>query len=96
VGVDDNGLTPGIEKGSKLDTARLAISNNINGSKLTPKPTFTFHAFDVPSNPDKCILIVHVHKADTRPCMLDGRIYVRSGPSTQFATPVDVRRMILE
>lgn len=94
-GVTDDCVITGLSKGKELDGIRLGISNILNNGKHLPQPGFTFHTFDVPTDPNLCIFIMRIHSSEIKPCIFDGRVYVRSGPSTQVATPEQIRQLVL-
>lgn len=94
-GVTDDCAITGLPKGKELDGIKLGISNLLGSSKHSPTPRYSLRVFDAPADPDLCILIMRVHGVERRPCTFDGRVYVRSGPSTQLATPEQIRRLVL-
>lgn len=94
IGVSDDGLIPGLPKGKVLDNTKLGISNILDSGKFLPKPILEMKIFDAPNDPSRSVLTVKVKAVHLTPCMLDGRIYVRSGPSTRLATPQDVRKIL--
>jgi len=95
IGVADDGSIPGLAKGKEVDGVKQHITTVISDAKFLLKPKFTFHVFDAPNNPSRSILVVRVEESELKPCMLDGKVYVRLGPTTRQATPEDVRRIIL-
>jgi hypothetical protein len=94
-GIADNGAIVGLPKGKELDGIKLGIRNVISNGKHLPVPRFSFHVFDAPDDANLCIFIMRVQGSESKPCTFDGRIYIRSGPSTQIATPDEIRRLVL-
>ena len=92
-GISDKGAVKGLPR-VEMDAIQLAITSAIRGSCM-PIPPFDLHTFDIPGKPSRMILVVHVHELKNKPCMTRDRVYVRSGPSAQPATPEEIRRMIL-
>jgi hypothetical protein len=92
-GISDKGAVKGLPQ-SDMDAIQLAITSAIRGN-CKPIPLFDLHSFDIPGKPGRKILVVHVHELRTKPCMTRDRVYIRSGPSAQPATPEEIRRMIL-
>jgi len=92
-GIANDGATPGIPS-IDVDQIQLRATSTIR-ARCNPPPTFHFHPFPVPGAPDHSILVVRVLELQTKPCTVDGRVYIRSGPSVQPATPEEIRVLVL-
>jgi hypothetical protein len=94
-GINDDCAITGLPKGKELDGIKLGASNILGSGKHLPAPRYSFHVFDAPAASNLCILIMRVYGVETKPSTFNGRVYVRSGPSTQVATPEQIRRLVL-
>jgi predicted HTH transcriptional regulator len=92
-GVTDNGTTLGIPKRT-LDEVKQRITNIVR-SNCDPIPEFFHEAFDVPHDPNSAVLVTHVNELPRKPCTVQGRVYIRSGPSVQPADSEEIRKMVL-
>jgi hypothetical protein len=95
LGVDKNGKPVGLEKGKTLDEIRLQITNIIHAN-CRPVPNFEFFQFDNPENSTTAIIIIRIDKMERKPCMVQDKVYVRSGPSVRTADSEEIRRLVLE
>jgi hypothetical protein len=95
LGVDKNGKPVGLPKGKALDDIQLQITNVIHAN-CRPTPRFEFFVFDNPQNETSAIVVVKVHSLERKPCMVDNRVHIRSGPSVRLADSEEIRRLVLE
>lgn len=95
VGIDKNGKPIGLAKGKNLDDIQLQITNVIYDS-CRPKPRFEFLVFDNPENTITSIIVAKIYALERKPCMVQGKVYVRSGPSVRSADSEEIRRLVLE
>jgi hypothetical protein len=93
LGIDDDGNAIGVNK-VELDGLQLKVTNIIRDC-CSPVPRFEFQCYDIPSSPVKAILIIHVQELESKPCMTQDKVYIRSGPSVRTATSDEIRRLIL-
>ena len=94
LGIDNQGNVKGIPRAS-LDDAQQWCGNIIL-TTCTPKPDFEFQVFDVPEDPEKCVLILRISEVDRKPCMAYERVYTRVGsPDARPAGPDEIRRLVL-
>ena len=94
LGIDNGGRLVGLPRGEGLDDIRLRMTNVICDC-CSPKPMFEFFTFDNPEDATTAILIMRVHEAERKPCMVQHRVYVRSGPSVRPADADEIRRLVL-
>jgi hypothetical protein len=95
MGIAKNGDIIGVSK-SDLDQLQVRITNLIRDN-LSPMPNVEFHIFDVPVNRNQSILAVRIPELDavSKPCTVDGRVYVRIGSSVRRANSSEIRRLVL-
>ena len=80
IGVDKHGVGVGVVTD---DSALLSIVNFRNEGKILPPPTMTVEASSFEGQP---VIVVRVQAATALPVTVDGKIWVRVGPSTRVAT----------
>ncbi len=95
LGIDKNGKSIGLAKGKALDDVQLQITNVIHGS-CHPIPKFEFFIFDNPENTTTSIIVIKINAIERKPCMVQDKIFVRSGTSVRVADSEEVRRLVLE
>jgi len=95
LGLDKNGKPVGLTKGTTLDDIQLQITNVIHGN-CRPIPRFEFLVFDNPENTKTAIIIAKIYAIERKPCVVQDKIYVRSGPSVRPADSEEIRRLVLE
>lgn len=93
-GVDDDGVPIGLPPDTSLDDLQLKITNTVNDS-CNPVPRLDMRVFSSPTNPLARILIVRIYEIERKPCMVGGKVYVRSGPSARPADSEEIRRLVL-
>jgi len=93
LGVNNAGRIEGIDRG-ELDDIQLRIGNIAKDSCL-PRPRLDYHVFDVPSDQDRCVLVVRIHEVERKPCMTSDRVYTRAGSSARPADSDEIRRLVL-
>ncbi len=93
LGITDSGHVKGVEK-SNLDDVQLKVTNIIRDTCL-PVPQFAFHPFDAANDSGKAILVIRIEELQSKPCMTQDKVYIRTGPSVRAATSGEIRRLIL-
>ena len=93
LGVDNAGRIKGICR-DELDETQLRIVNIANNN-CSPRPELDFRVFDVPDDQNRCILVIRVLEIERKPCMTEGRVYIRVGSSARPAGSDEIRRLIL-
>ena len=93
-GVDKNGNAIGIQNNSVVDELQLQITNILRDSCM-PIPRFDFNLFENPNDEDSFILVVKIHEMKRKPCMTNGKVYIRSGPSVRSADPEEIRSLVI-
>lgn len=92
-GIDDSGNIKGLLR-SELDEVKLRITNTISRNCL-PCPMLNLVDFDDPSDPNKCVLAVHIQEMEHKPCMADEKVYIRVGSESRPAKSEEIRRLLL-
>jgi hypothetical protein len=93
IGVNNAGDVVGIPQ-IHLDTIRERISN-INRDSCKPIPTLDFQVFELGNIVDRCVLTVYVSSLSRKPCMFDGRVFIRDGTSAVQANSDQIRNLVL-
>ena len=93
LGVDDEGTPVGILR-CDLDAIQQRITNIIRDS-CSPRPECCFEVIEMPRDPTKCILIVHIAELERKPCLVEHRAYVRRGTESVAADSEEIRRLIV-
>ncbi len=86
IGIDNTGNNVGVPR-ADLDGIQLSIINSVK-STCAPRPEVDFKIFDVPEHRDRCVLTVQISELMRKPCMVDGRAYIRTGASARPAGPM--------
>ena len=92
-GISDDGEVIGMNP-DDLDNIKLRITTSAR-NLCDPIPTFEFFSFGIAEDPERVILVCQVEELTRKPCLVHGRVYVRSGPSAQPADSEEIRRMVL-
>lgn len=92
-GISDDAEVVGMNP-DDLDLIKLRITTSVR-NLCDPIPTFAFFSFNIAEAPDRVILVCQVEELTRKPCLLHGRVYIRSGPSAQAADSEEIRRMVL-
>lgn len=93
VGITDDGEALGVQR-EELDNLQLAIGSIVS-SRCSPVPSIAFRSFPLISDPNRCILVVHVSEITDKPCMSDERVFIRYGTSARPAKAEEIRRLII-
>lgn len=93
IGVNNDGDSVGILR-SDVDTLQGRILQ-VSRNTISPNPEINFEIFDLPSDNERCILVVNILEFPSKPCMFQDRVYIRSGPETRAAKPHEIRKIIL-
>ena len=91
-GISDDGEVVGMNP-DDLDLIKLRITTSVR-NLCDPIPTFEFFSFNIAEDPDRVILVCQVKELTRKPCLVHGRVYIRSGPSAQAADSEEIRRMV--
>lgn len=92
-GISDDGEVVGMNP-DDLDLIKLRITTSVR-NLCDPIPAFEFYSFSIAEDPDRVILVCQVEELTRKPCLVHGRVYIRSGPSAQPADSEEIRRMVL-
>jgi hypothetical protein len=92
-GISDEGDVVGMNP-EDLDLIKLRITTSVR-TLCDPIPAFDFFSVSIAEDPDRVILVCQVEELKRKPCLVHGRIYIRSGPSAQTADSEEIRRMVL-
>jgi hypothetical protein len=93
VGIDDTGYPRGIPIG-EIDDKQLRVQQVANDN-CEPSPILECIPFEVPDKPDKRIIVIRVDENERKPCVVDGRVYIRAGTSARPANSDEIRRLAL-
>jgi len=93
LGISDDGEVVGMNP-DDLDLIKLRITTSVRNLS-DPIPTFSFSSFSIAEDPDRVILVCQVNELTRKPCLVHGRVYIRSGPSAQAADSEEIRHMVL-
>lgn len=92
-GISDEAEVVGMNP-DDLDLVKLRITTSVR-NLCDPIPTFAFYSFSIAEDPDRVILVCQVEELRRKPCLVHGRVYIRSGPSAQAADSEEIRRMVM-
>jgi len=93
-GIDNAGSLVGVPRGETLDNVRSQVEGLIK--QCAPRPLWEARVFDVPDKTDHCILTFWINEVARKPCMSDGRVYIRAGTSAEAAGPDQIRRLVIQ
>ncbi len=93
IGVNNDGDKVGIPIAEK-DKMQLRIGN-IAKDSCKPGVVVSFHSFKIDNDQTKSLLAVRINEVDRKPCMFQGRIYIRDNATAVPGNPDQVRRLLL-
>lgn len=93
VGIDDDGAMHGFSRNELDETQRRVIE--IGTQSCKPSPKIECIPFDVPSNRENCMLVVHVSELEQKPCMTNDKVFIRVGTMARAANSGEIRRLLL-
>lgn len=93
VGVDDKGVPRGISR-DEIDGMQLRIYQVVTDN-CKPPPIVECIPFEAPDRPEKKIVVVRIAEIERKPCMYDGKVYIRAGASARPANSDEIRRIVL-
>ena len=92
IGVDDNGNKLGFPKADKDELQRRI--GNIAKDNCAPSVVISFMTFELEDDLERCVLGVRINEMDRKPCMSQGKIYIRDNATAVPANPEQVRRLL--
>ncbi len=92
LGITDDGKVVGVDK-NELDSTKLKITSIVTDT-CGPVPQFEINDFETADSRDKRLVIIRVHELERKPCMMDGRVYIRSGTSMRPASSDEIRKLL--
>ena len=93
VGVDDNGNLRGVLR-SELDEMQRRVID-IGTRECKPSPKIECFPFDISSEMEKCVLVIHISEIEQKPCMTNEKVYIRVGTMARAANSEEIRRLLL-
>lgn len=92
IGVDDNGNKIGVPTAEKDEIQRRI--GNIAKDNCAPSIIVSFKSFEIEDSIEYCLLAVRINEIERKPCMSQGKIFIRDNATAVPANPDQVRRLL--
>jgi predicted HTH transcriptional regulator len=67
---------------------------NIARDSCEPSVIISFKSFEIGSDQERCLLAVRINEIERKPCMSQGRIFIRDNATAVPANSNQVRRLL--